>query len=215
MVLQMWAELMKEPADNLRELLLQTLIVHHQCLFTAVHQFSNGMHKYYDFSLQQRESDRRHHEAVEPIRSVENYFSLIDISAIGHDKLVCVNVELERSDPYQPRCFSSHPSIPNYRYYRWDGLETWHLVSLLHRKFGEALGPLEQPLPASTSVLLILTSCPACSVEEFRQQDTREHPYLQANPNWRRVYRLTRETRSRWLLGTRQSIGNYCLHMML
>ena len=135
------------------------------------------------------ESDRRHHEAVEPIRSVENYFSLIDISAIGHVKLVCVNVELERSDPYQPRCFSSHPSIPNYRYYRWDGLETWHLVSLLHRKFGEALGPLEQPLPASTSLLLILTSCPACSVEEFRQQDTREHPYLQANPNWRRVYK--------------------------
>ena len=96
----MWAELMKEHADNLRELLLQTLIVHHQCLFTAVHQLSNGMHKYYNFLLQQHESNRRHHEAVAPIRSVENY--LIDISAIDHVQSVCVeiNVELERSDPY-------------------------------------------------------------------------------------------------------------------
>ena len=80
-VLQMWAELMKEHADNLRELLLQTLIVHHQCLFTAVHQLSNGIHKYYNFLLQQHESNRRHHEAMEPIRSVENY--LIDISAMS------------------------------------------------------------------------------------------------------------------------------------
>ena len=91
-------------------------------LFTAVHQLSNGMHKYYNFLLQQHESNRRHHEAVAPIRSVENYFSLIDISAIGHVPSVCVevNVELERSDSYEPRCFSYHPSIPSYRHDMWE-----------------------------------------------------------------------------------------------
>ena len=73
---------------------------------------SNG--KYYNFLLQQHDSNRRHHEAVAPIRSVENY--LIDISAIDHVQSVCleINVELERSDPFEPRCFSSHPSIPSY-----------------------------------------------------------------------------------------------------
>ena len=89
-------------------------------LFTAVHQLTNGIHKYYNFLLQQHESNRRYHDAVEPIRSVENY--LIDISAISHVQSVCVevNVELERSDPCEPRCFSSHPAIPSYRHDRWE-----------------------------------------------------------------------------------------------
>ena len=86
---------LKEPADNLRELLLQTLIDHQQCLFTAVHQLSNDIHKYYNFLLQQHDSNRRHHEAVEPIRSVEHYFSLIDMSAIDHVQSVCVEVNVE------------------------------------------------------------------------------------------------------------------------
>ena len=60
------------------------------------------MHKYYNFLLQRHKSNRRHYEAMEPIRSVENYFSLIDISAIGNVQSVYVevNVELERTDQY-------------------------------------------------------------------------------------------------------------------
>ena len=84
-----------------------------------------------------------------------SYFSLIDISAVGHVQSVCVevNIELERNDPNDPKCFSSHPLIPSDRYDR-DGLETWQLMSRLQRKFGIALGPLEQPRPPSTSLLL-------------------------------------------------------------
>ncbi|KAI0225284.1 hypothetical protein LSAT2_023860, partial [Lamellibrachia satsuma] len=40
---KMYAEMLKEHVDNLSELLLHMWSVHHQSIFTAIHQLSSGM----------------------------------------------------------------------------------------------------------------------------------------------------------------------------
>ena len=97
-VLQMSAEMLKEHVDNLSELRLHTWTVHHQSIFTAIRQLSSGMHKYYDFLQQQ------------PVRSVENNFSLVDIPAVGHVQsgYLDLNNELKNSDPYMSFRSSCH-----------------------------------------------------------------------------------------------------------
>ena len=114
------------------------------------------MHKYYNILLQQHESTRRHHGAVEFIRSVDNYISLIDISAVGHVQSVCaeVNVELEHNDLYEPWYVLSQPSFPSDRYDRWDGFGNLAFGDSVTQEIWIALSHLEQLLPASTGLLL-------------------------------------------------------------
>ena len=55
------------------------------------------------------------HEATEPIRSVENNVSLVDIPAVEHVQsgYLDINNELKNHYSYYPICLSGHPAMPD------------------------------------------------------------------------------------------------------
>ena len=134
----MSAEVLKEHMNALSELLLHTWTSRHQCISKAIEKLSDGMHKYRSFLLQQQERNQQNHTATQPIRSVQNHFTLVDISAAKHVKTEFVQLdnELKESSTYEPVCLSGHPSVPSDRFDRRGWYESMAVsIPIAHYKY--------------------------------------------------------------------------------
>ena len=71
------------------------------------------------------ERNHQNHLANQHIRSVENNFTSVDISAVKHVQTDVLHIDngLKESSPYDPVCLSGHPSVPGDRFVRWGWFE--------------------------------------------------------------------------------------------